>query len=110
MILIGLHGKAHAGKDTVGQMLVGYGLDRVAFADPIKRMLIEGLGLTAEHFDSPLKEEPIPWLGKSPRQLMQTLGTEWGRDLVNRLEDGQGNVHVLHPKAKRVRLVRPQAW
>jgi hypothetical protein len=27
-----------------------------------------------------------------------------------RLEDGQGNVHVLHPKAKRVRLVRPQAW
>lgn len=27
-----------------------------------------------------------------------------------RLEDGQGNIHVLHPRAKRVRLVRPQAW
>ncbi len=79
MILIGLTGKARSGKDTVGQMLVGYGLDRVAFADPIKRMLIEGLGLGPEHVDSPLKEQPIPWLGKSPRQLMQTLGTEWGR-------------------------------
>lgn len=82
-LLIGLHGKARSGKDTVGQMLVGYGLDRVAFADPIKRMLIEGLGLGPEHVDSPLKEQPIPWLGKSPRQLMQTLGTEWGRQLVS---------------------------
>lgn len=27
-----------------------------------------------------------------------------------RLEDGQGNVHVLHPRARPARLVRPQAW
>ncbi len=28
------------------------------------------------------KEDVIPALGKSPRQLMQTLGTEWGRDCI----------------------------
>jgi hypothetical protein len=28
------------------------------------------------------KEQVIPAIGKSPRQLMQTLGTEWGRQLV----------------------------
>lgn len=30
------------------------------------------------------KEEIIPALGVSPRHMMQTLGTEWGRDLINR--------------------------
>lgn len=84
MILIGLHGRARAGKDTVGQMLVmHHGCDRIALADPIKAMLIQGLGLRAEHFEGQLKEQVIPWLGRSPRQLMQTLGTEWGRDMVH---------------------------
>jgi len=29
------------------------------------------------------KEQVIPALGVSPRRLMQTLGTEWGRQLIN---------------------------
>jgi hypothetical protein len=29
------------------------------------------------------KEVIIPAIGKSPRELLQTLGTEWGRNLVN---------------------------
>jgi hypothetical protein len=42
------------------------------------------LGLKDEHFfDRQLKETPLPVIGKSPREIMQTLGTEWGRRLVN---------------------------
>jgi hypothetical protein len=81
-ILIGLHGRARAGKDTVGSLLVRMGLDRVAFADPLKHMLM-AMGLDDYHFEGEAKERPIFWLGKSPRQLLQTLGTEWGRELVH---------------------------
>lgn len=43
-------------------------------------MLVKGLGLTWDHVDGPLKYEPIDWLdGTTPRHLLQTLGTEWGR-------------------------------
>jgi len=41
------------------------------------------LGLTDDHTDGDLKEEPIDGLGVSPRYLMQTLGTEWGRDTIH---------------------------
>ncbi len=29
------------------------------------------------------KEDIIPALGVSPRHMMQTLGTEWGREMIN---------------------------
>lgn len=81
-ILIGLAGKAGAGKDTVADTLVQHaGFTRIAFAAPLKAMLRAGLGLTTEQLeDRILKEAPLDWLdGRTPRQLMQTLGTEWGR-------------------------------
>jgi hypothetical protein len=82
--LIGLHGAARSGKDTVGQMLAdSFNVGRISFAEPIRNALRGMLGLTDEHFHGSLKEVVIPWLGKSPRQLMQTLGTEWGRGLIN---------------------------
>jgi hypothetical protein len=34
-------------------------------------------------FDDASKEQPIDWLGRSPRELMQSLGTEWGRNMVH---------------------------
>jgi len=82
--LIGLHAKARAGKDTVAGMLQdAFSAKKAAFADPIRDSLRAMLGLTDKHFFGSLKEVPIDWLGKSPRQLMQTLGTEWGRGLIN---------------------------
>lgn len=33
--------------------------------------------------DRELKEAPLQGLGRSPRYLAQTLGTEWGRQLVH---------------------------
>lgn len=86
-LLIGLTGKAGAGKDTtadiIEEQLGKENVFRISFAQPIRDMLKAAFPiLTDEHFYGKLKEEVIPGLGKSPRQLMQTLGTEWGRQCV----------------------------
>jgi len=55
-------------------------LTQYAFADPLKEMLEVVFG---DRFRCGDRETPIWWLGKSPRHLMQTLGTEWGRQQVH---------------------------
>lgn len=87
-IILGFHGKAGCGKSTAAKYLSKYhGFHVLSFATPIKASLFimfAPLGLTSEHLTDPeLKEKVIPALGKSPRQLMQLLGTEFGRDLVH---------------------------
>jgi len=80
-MLIGMCGAAGSGKDTIADIL---GFDRVAFADPLYEMVAIVTGLTpAEMRDRETKEREIGWLGQSPRQLLQTLGTEWGRDTIS---------------------------
>ena len=85
-IIIGLAGPAGSGKDTVRQMLESdHGFSGLAFADPIRSMVSELLSyVDAEHYaqDRALKEEHVPRLDVSYRELAQTLGTEWGRDLM----------------------------
>jgi hypothetical protein len=59
-----------------------YDFSRVRLAEPIKRMA-RALGLTHDQVDGPLKEVPLDELcGKTPRYVMQTLGTEWGRRTI----------------------------
>lgn len=83
--LVGLAGAKGSGKDTMGLMLgAKLGYQKVSFAQPIKQALKQMFGLTDEHFDWPKKEEPIERIGnKTPRYLMQTLGTEWGRNMIS---------------------------
>ena len=82
MKLIGLIGRARSGKDTVaGYLCRRHRFTQVAFADPMKEMLEAAFGNI--NFRDGDREQPIDWLGKSPRQLMQTLGTEWGRNQVH---------------------------
>jgi len=81
-----------SGKSVVANTLVAdcdYHL--VKFADPLKSMVREFLSMTGapkplieEMLEGSMKEKPIPGLGVSTRHLMQTLGTEWGRDQVHR--------------------------
>lgn len=85
-ILIGLTGEAGADKDTVADHLcAAHGFERHAFAEPIRDMLaalLVGAGIDYAHlFERDLKELPVPHLGVSGRQMMQRLGTEWGRAL-----------------------------
>lgn len=84
-ILIGLAGAARSGKTTAAKHLATeHGFIHYAFAQPLKAMLAEGLNLSAAQLEGAEKEAPLPWLGKSPRELLQTLGSEWGRELVHR--------------------------
>ena len=83
--IIGLAGAAGAGKDTVADWLCDHhGFERAAFADSLKEMLealLTGLGIDYAYlYERGLKEQPIPGLNVSARHLMQTLGTEWGRN------------------------------
>ncbi len=83
--IIGVAGKARAGKDTAANFLVAsLGGYRYGFADPLRAMLMAGLGMDlTEPYWQERKELKIAALGKSPRELLQTLGTEWGRQLVH---------------------------
>lgn len=82
--LVGITGPARSGKDTFAEFLRAYlGGTIYSMADPIRNML-RGIGIDMnDPYWQSRKEEPIPVFGKSPRELMQTLGTEWGRDQVN---------------------------
>ncbi|HQR20058.1 MAG TPA: deoxynucleotide monophosphate kinase [Burkholderiaceae bacterium] len=89
MQLIGIHGKARSGKDTVAKW---FGRERgaflSAFAFPIKQAVIGMFapltGIGWEHFENTeLKETGLPHIGVSPRALAQALGTEFGRECVH---------------------------
>jgi hypothetical protein len=81
--LIGLCGPAGSGKSFAAAYLSGvHEYNRLRFAAPLKNML-RALGLTDDELEGPLKEQPCGLLcGKTPRQAMQWLGTEWGRHLI----------------------------
>jgi hypothetical protein len=83
-MLIGLTGYAGAGKTSVADILVrDHGFTRMRFAGPLKDMLY-ALGLTERELEGDLKTQPCELLGwKSPRHAMVTLGTEWGRQLID---------------------------
>jgi hypothetical protein len=57
---------------------------QMAFADPLYECVSAITGLPVSRLkDRDVKEAVVPWLGKSPRQMLQTLGTEWGRGTVH---------------------------
>ena len=82
-MIIGLSGLKGSGKSTAANFLVKDGFIKMSFAEPIKRMLA-CVGLSSRDLYGDRKEEPNDMLdGKTPRYAMQTLGTEWGRDLIS---------------------------
>ena len=79
--LIGVTGRAGSGKSLVAGM-VGGGIV-IQLADPLYAALSMMLGLPEVLLrDRRFKEKPIEWIGQSPRQMLQTLGTEWGRESI----------------------------
>lgn len=86
-MIIGLTGPAGSGKSTIAKAL---GFERRSFALPLKQMMVCLLRHTGmppaeieRRINGDLKEQVIPIFGKSARSMMQTLGTEWGRDQVH---------------------------
>lgn len=89
--ILGITGKAGSGKTTAGKVLLSAKWHQVKFAGPLKfmaRVFLLSAGFSPKDaermIDGDLKEVPIASLGgKTPRHIMQTLGTEWGRDLIS---------------------------
>jgi hypothetical protein len=86
--IIGFSGRKQSGKSSASAHLTHNGFIQLSFADTLKdmlRVLLHQLGFSSYSIETLLtkdKEVVIKCLGKSPRQLMQSLGTDWGRDRV----------------------------
>lgn len=90
--LIGLYSPVpQSGKSTVASYLASqHNFERHTFAGPLKRMAVElmnSAGLTSEqigYYMEQGKEDPLPSpIGVSFRYLCQTLGRDWGRNLIS---------------------------
>jgi len=86
MRVLGLTGRRGSGKSSVAKILANtYDFEIMSFATPIKDML-SAMGIPDKYLHDPeFKEKPVPGYGKSGRFMMQTLGTDWARNLL-----GQG--------------------
>jgi hypothetical protein len=98
-MIIGVAGKAGAGKDTTADFLVkNHGFVKIALADPIKRAAMDWYGFSVTQLWGPSEERNKPDLryvngyedtpdGAShplyltPRKALQFMGTEVGREL-----------------------------
>lgn len=88
--IIGITGLKHHGKDTAARYFEGMGYENVKFADSLKDMmrallLSQGClpSIAERMINGDLKNEPSPYLQMATcRRAMQTLGTEWGREII----------------------------
>lgn len=80
--IIGFCGRAGAGKSAAAAMVPGAVV--MGFADPLYAAAALLLGLPEPILRSrAVKDSHLEWLGTSPREVLQTLGTEWGRSLIS---------------------------
>ena len=84
--IIALTGPKGVGKTTIAKEIEARDWQNrciLSFADPLRRMMSQLIPMSLMT-DQDRKEKPLEWLGgKSPRQLLQSLGTDWGRDMVS---------------------------
>jgi hypothetical protein len=88
-LILGVSGLAGSGKDTTADTLVGdHGFVKVSLADPLKRIVRDVYAFTDEQLWGPSQfrnaEDPRYQRDDgsflSPREALQKLGTEWGRE------------------------------
>ena len=121
-MIIGISGQAGSGKDTVANFLLKYGFVKVAFADPLKRIVKDIYAFTDEQLWGASKYRSIPDKrypreshviqdgiclccgGKessqcylTPRYSLQLLGTEYGRHCYENtwVDYGLRTAHIL---------------
>src|SRR5436190_14270704 len=90
-LVIGLSGFAQSGKTTAALYLEQkYGIRRKHIAEPLRAMLAVLLkangmkdSMITRYLEGDLKETVIPELGVTSRYAQITIGTEWGRNLIN---------------------------
>lgn len=82
-MILGLSGQKGSGKTFVAKWLEeSMGFERIAFADPLKMAAMELCGWTHDHVYGELKEVVCPRVGRTPRWVLQRLGTDFVRDQI----------------------------
>ena len=77
--IVGIAGRKGSGKTTLAEAMVYYGWHHDSFAAPIRRFMCNLFDISALDLEA-IKETPQRALGdRTPRQVMQLLGTEWMR-------------------------------
>lgn len=83
--VLGLVGATGSGKTTLAEQLERhYGFVRFHMGQPLKDMLL-ALGLSVEDVAGSPEQRRRPHEllgGKSPREALSTLGTDWGRNMI----------------------------
>lgn len=89
-MIIGIAGNKGSGKSTVAAMLkeLDPTFDVVQFADPLKDMAKllcnRYLNMSLIDMDDESTKSMMTPLGVTVRYMLQTLGTEWGRDCIDK--------------------------
>ncbi len=84
-MLIGISGKAGSGKTTIAEYLIEkHDFVEYSFATPIKQMLCTMLNCDLKTLEIYKESNTIlDETGCTLRKLLQTLGTDWGRNIIN---------------------------
>lgn len=84
--LLGFAGKAHSGKDFSADYIIqnypNLKVAKVAFADAVRDM-VRPIFDVDDIYRRGSKEDPIDGFGISLREILQSLGTDWGRHMVS---------------------------
>lgn len=87
MIVVGISGKAHSGKDTMTDILIKkYGFIKMAFADHLKELVQEHYGFKKEELWTDYKTEEV-------RRILQGTG-----ELIKSLEGDNFWIHEIQKK------------
>lgn len=84
-MIVGIVGRKQSGKSTVAKLFKTENTAIVPMAEPLKAMLeAAGVPKSALYGTEEEKNTPLEILGgKTGRFAMQTLGSEWGRDMID---------------------------
>jgi hypothetical protein len=90
--VVALCGRMRSGKDTVADVLCGeHGFARFKFASKLKLATALLFDLTPEQVEGGAKDDGLPgYDGRTPRELMQWLGTDVMQLSLQQLCPGQG--------------------
>ncbi len=111
-MIICLSGLAGSGKDTVALMLRNdFDVAIVALADPMKEFVHEVFGFTHDQLWGPseMRNAVDERWGVSPRHVLQSLGTEWGRTMHPELwlRYGLKSAERILKRSRGVRILEP---
>lgn len=88
MIVIGISGKAHSGKDTVADMLVkDYGFIKMAFADSLKGLVQQYYGFKKEELWTDYKTEEVRRILQGTGEMIKSLEGDdfWIRQIQKKM-------------------------